>query len=133
MRFIRGNHLVRGLRRRWVFGIPMLIALVPFVSTLHAQNCVPRLPGLVGWWRGNGDSSDVVGKNNGALLGNASFAPGIVGQAFSFDGDNDSVMIGNPAALQLQNFTIEAWIKRVSPNQASLDPGYTVGHIFGYG
>src|SRR5256885_11859926 len=46
--------------------------------------------------------------------------------AFSFDGYNDSVMIGNPAALQLQNFSIEAWIKRASANQASLD---TFGEI----
>src|SRR6185503_13894334 len=70
--------------------------------------------------------------NNGVLVGNASFGPGLVGQAFGFDGDNDSVMIGNPATLQLQNFTIEAWIKRSSANQASLDV-LTVGHIFGYG
>src|SRR6185369_13867693 len=95
-------------------------------------HCVQPPSGLVGWWKGDGATTDTVGSNNGALVGNASFAPGIVGQAFSFDGDNDSVMIGNPSALQLQNFTIEAWIKRANPNQASLDV-LTVGHIFGYG
>ena len=101
-------------------------------GALRAQNCAPAPLGLVGWWKGEEGTADAVGSNNGALIGNTSFAPGIVGQAFSFDGYNDSVMIGNPAALQLQDFTIEAWIKRASPNQASLDI-FTVGHIFGYG
>src|SRR6185503_5214068 len=71
--------------------------------------------------------------NNGVLVGNASFGPGLVGQAFSFAGDNDSVMIGNPATLQLQNFTIEAWIKRASANQVTLDTTFLAGTIFGYG
>src|SRR3989442_6772570 len=56
----------------------------------------------------------------------------MVGQTCSFDVDKDSVMIGNPAALQLQNFTIEAWIKRGSTNKASLDV-VLVGPIFGNG
>src|SRR2546425_9912450 len=94
--------------------------------------CVPAPDGLVGWWKGDGGTTDAIGSNKGALVGNASFAPGVVGQAFSFDGYNDSVMIGKAPALQLQNFTIEAWIKRANMTQASLDV-FTVGHIFGYG
>jgi len=87
---------------------------------------------MVGWWKGDGGTTDALGSFNGALVGNATFAPGKVSQAFSFDGYEDSVMIGNPAGLQLQDFTIEAWIKRASTEQASLD-NLTVGHIFGYG
>src|SRR5205814_7561062 len=64
--------------------------------------------------------------------GNATFAPGLVGQAFNFDGDNDGVSFGNPASLQLQNFTIEAWVKRSNTNKASLDI-FEDGTIFGYG
>jgi hypothetical protein len=41
------------------------------------------------------------------------------------------VLIGNPASLQLQDFTIEAWVKRGSLTQASLTPGG--GFILGYG
>jgi len=107
-------------------------ALLDNVSVVPVQSCVQPPSGLVSWWRGDGAASDAVGSNNGALVGNTTFAPGVRSQAFSFDGDNDSVMIGNPATLQLQNFTIEAWIKRASTNQASLDV-FTVGHIFGYG
>src|SRR6185369_13957537 len=95
--------------------------------------CATTFPGLVGWWKGNGDTTDAIGTNNGTLSGNATFGSGLVGQAFSFDGDNDSVMIGNPATLQLQNFTIEAWIKRGSTNQVTLDTTFLAGTIFGYG
>ena len=61
----------------------------------------------------------------------SAYAPGKVGQAFVFDGSGDGVVVGNPANLQLQNFTIEAWVKRGSANQASLSPGG--GMIFAYG
>src|SRR6266699_6846036 len=128
-----GYFPVRGGCQYAAFGTQILIALVLCTGASYAQNCAPVPSGLVGWWKGDGGATDAVGSNNGALVGNTSFAPGIVGQAFSFDGDNDSVMIGNPATLQLQNFTIEAWIKRASTNQASLDVVFTVGHIFGYG
>src|SRR5437773_6917447 len=114
-----------------------LQALYPFPTRrssdlVSGPHCVQPPSGLVGWWKGDGGTSDALGSNNGSLFGDASFAPGVIGQAFSFDGYNDSVMIGNPAALQLQNFSIEAWIKRANTNQASLDT-FTVGSIFGYG
>src|SRR5688572_22735434 len=124
---------VRGVRRNGGFGIQMLIALALCTGTMRAQNCAPPPSGLVGWWKGNGDATDALGTNNGTLVGNTSIAPGFVGQAFRFDGDNDSVMIGNPATLQLQNFTIEAWIKRASTNQVTLDTTFLAGTIFGYG
>jgi len=40
--------------------------------------------GLVSWWRGEGDAKDSVGGNHGTLMGDATFAPGKAGQAFSF-------------------------------------------------
>jgi len=128
-----GNYPARRACRYAAFGTQVLIALVLCTGASHAQNCAPVPSGLVGWWKGDGGATDAVGSNNGALVGNASFAPGLVGQAFSFDGDNDSVMIGNPATLQLQNFTIEAWIKRASTNHVSLDSIFLAGTIFGYG
>jgi hypothetical protein len=55
----------------------------------------------------------------------------MVGQAFSFDGQEGDVLIGNPANLRLQTFSIEAWIQRASPTQASVGPGG--GCFFCYG
>jgi hypothetical protein len=81
-------------------------------------------PGLVALWSGEGNANDNVGGNNGTLMGSTTFAPGKVGQGFVFDGNNGSgVLLGNPAGLQLQDFTIEAWIKRSSASVVSHGSG----------
>ena len=43
--------------------------------------------GLVSWWPGDGNTNDIVGATHGTLMGDAAFAPGVVGQGFSLDGD----------------------------------------------
>jgi hypothetical protein len=89
-------------------------------------------PGLVAMWSGEGNANDSMGGNNGELTGDATFEKGKVGQAFSFDGTRDtSVNVGNPAQLQLQDFTIAAWIKRDNTQSVSADFPRAV--IFGYG
>src|SRR5207244_3239618 len=51
----------------------------------------------------------------------------------SFDGsDGSGVLIGNPANLQLQDFTIDAWVKRSRLDVAGSGP-YSDGGIVGYG
>ena len=74
---------------------------------------VPAPPGLVAWWSGDGDALDRAGANHGTLMNGVTFAPGKVGQAFSFDRDGQSVRI--PASPQLDvgvsgAITIEAWM-----------------------
>lgn len=99
------------------------------VNTLLA--CVTPPPGLVSWWRGEANALDQVGANNGTLVGNATYGAGRVSQAFMLDGIGDGVSLGNPASLQLQDFTIETWIKRASTTVASFD--FNGGEIFAYG
>jgi hypothetical protein len=94
--------------------------------------CVQPPAGLVSWWRAEGDTSDRVGDNDGPSLGAPGFAPGLVGQAFWIDGRQGEITIGNPPSLQLQDFTIEAWIKRSSSLAVTLGGG-SAGFIFGYG
>jgi hypothetical protein len=77
----------------------------------------------VSWWRAESNTVDSVDSNHGTLTGNAIFGAGRVGQGFVFDGNGDGVRIGNPTNLQLQNFTIEAWIKRSSSSVVSLSLG----------
>jgi hypothetical protein len=90
-----------------------LILLVTFaaVNFAVAQTCVQPPVGLVSSWPGDGNANDIADGNDGMLANGATFAAGRVGQAFSLDGVNDHVLLGNPANLQLQNFTIAAWIK----------------------
>jgi hypothetical protein len=81
-----------------------------FSDSIHAQ-CIPPPSGLVSWWPGDNSAIDIAGNNNGTLMNGATFAPGMVGQAFSFDGVDDYVNVGN-LSLPI-TFTIDAWIKPV--------------------
>ncbi len=128
------NHLPtgKGIIQKRLIVLAFVLATAAMVPhTTFAQSCTPPASGLVSWWPGNGNTLDVAGANNGALVGNAAFGAGEVGQAFSFDGSGDGVLVGNPTNLQLQTFTIEAWVKRGSVTLASMDNGG--GVVFGYG
>jgi len=103
-----------------------------FLAFNAAADCAAPPAGLVSWWRGESNALDQAGTNNGVLAGNTTFGPGRVGQAFVFDGSGDGVSVGNPASLQLQNFSIEAWIKRGSTALVSHDP-YHSGIFFSFG
>ena len=108
-----------------------LVAGFLFLSFSTMAICITPPSGLVGWWRGEGNAFDQAGTNNGTLVGNAAYVAGRVNQAFAFDGSADGVSLGNPPELQLQNFTIEAWIKRDDANRVSLEP-WDSGLIFCY-
>ena len=72
-------------------------------------NSVPPPPGLVGWWRGEGNALDAVGVNHGTANNGASYVEGKAGQAFAFDGVNDYINIPDAAALRPTSITLEAW------------------------
>jgi hypothetical protein len=81
------------------------------------QTCVQPPSGLVSWWPGDGNADDVQNVNDGTLQGDATFAPGMVGQAFSLDGVGDFVESPENGSLDLNGpFTIDLWVK---PNTAS--------------
>jgi uncharacterized repeat protein (TIGR01451 family) len=90
---------------------------------LQAAECFYAPPGLVAWWSGEGNSIEEANALNGTLEGNAHYAMGFVGQAFTFNGGIDAVLIPNSESLQLQDLTIESWIKRASPTRVSDSPG----------
>ncbi len=74
--------------------------------------CAVVSTGLVSWWNAEGQALDSRGTNNGILVNGATFAPGEVGQAFSFDGVNDYVQIPKSASLDVGNqVTVEFWMK----------------------
>jgi subtilisin-like proprotein convertase family protein/endonuclease/exonuclease/phosphatase family metal-dependent hydrolase len=62
-----------------------------------------RGPGIVSWWRGEGNANDSIGGNNGVLTNGASFAAGKVGQGFSLNGINQVVQIPHSASLSFTN------------------------------
>ncbi|HEX5221480.1 MAG TPA: immunoglobulin domain-containing protein [Verrucomicrobiae bacterium] len=80
-------------------------------ARLWAQ-CVPNVSGLVGWWPGDGNASNILGTNNGTLSGGATAnAAGVVGSAFNFDGTNNFVQVPDAVILKPTNFTIEGWVR----------------------
>jgi hypothetical protein len=67
--------------------------------------------GIVSWWPGDGNANDIVGSNNGTLEGGATFAPGMVGQAFSLNGTSAYVGVPDASNLDPTNaITVETWI-----------------------
>jgi hypothetical protein len=77
--------------------------------------CTTPPPQMVSWWPGDGNANDIQDGNNGTLENGATFAPGLVGQAFVFNGTNQDVLIGSPANLRITGaITLDAW---VNPSQ----------------
>ena len=83
--------------------------------------------------RNDGDRvPDESGAGNDGKIHGATFtAGGKIFGAMSFSGDGDAVIVGNPASLHLQDFTIMAWIKRGDIDKVAKANEF--GEIFGYG
>jgi len=67
------------------------------------------------------------------LAGDATFGPGKVGHGFAFDGNSgNAIQVGNATNLQLQDFTVEAWVSRSSTSMVTTY--WTgIGFIFSFG
>jgi hypothetical protein len=101
----------------WLFAVLCFLG-----SSASAQTCVQPPAGLVSWWPGDGNAQDIIGPNDGTLQGGTAFAPGIVEEAFSFDGTNDYVSVAdNPALDPTSAITVEVWINP-SSHVGSFDP-----------
>ncbi|HZQ47624.1 MAG TPA: LamG-like jellyroll fold domain-containing protein, partial [Verrucomicrobiae bacterium] len=120
-RFLRGEIFCRS--SLFVLLLAFTVCVLP--GRVSAA-CDPPPSGLVSWWRAEGNALDSAGFNNGTLAGGVSYGPGMVGQAFVFSTTNSAVLLGNPPSLQLQNFTIETWIKCGSSTNFSLSGGDAV-------
>ncbi|MFQ5658414.1 MAG: LamG domain-containing protein [Candidatus Methylomirabilales bacterium] len=94
-------------------GLVPILVFTPAGQTV-AQTCVQPPTGLVSWWPGDGDAMDIASQNNGTPQNGITFAAGEVEQAFSFDGNDDFVLVPDPSSGNLDftgPFTIDAWIK----------------------
>ena len=77
---------------------------------------IPTPAGLVSWWPSDGNANDIIASNHGVLRGGVTLVPGLVGQAFLLDGENDVIEVADNPALNLAgDLTIELWAKRTTP------------------
>ena len=86
------------------------------VLPMAGQQCTPPPTGMVAWYTGDGTANDFIGTNNGTLQNGATFASGIVAQAFSLNGINQFVslpggVISYPTdgASSTQPISVDAW------------------------
>ncbi len=82
-------------------------------------NCVTAPNGAIAWLPGDGNANDVAGSNHGTRQNGASFASGLVGQAFSLDGVNDVVQVPDSPSLDFSPnapLTVEFWVYRTALN-----------------
>ena len=82
----------------------------------------PPPANMISWWPADGHFNDIIGPNNLSTVGFPSFDIGKVGQAFGLGDGMSSVRAIGSVGLQVQNFTVDAWIKRYSSTVISYSP-----------
>ncbi len=97
--------------RPWLTALCLLATLLAG-RRAAAADCFAAPAGLVGWWPGDGNATDIAGGNNGTLQGGATAnGSGLVGPAFALDGTSGYVQIPDSPVLRPTNLTIEAWVR----------------------
>jgi len=96
-----------------------LIYLVTLVFVLVSACTSPAEaadPGMVGWWKFDGDGLDASGNGrNGTLAGDAHFEAGYSGQALALDGTGDYFTVDVYKGLMSTSaVTVTAWVKTTS-------------------
>jgi hypothetical protein len=84
--------------------------------------CNPAPGDVVSWWQGEDDATDVVGENDGAAANGASYAAGLVGQAFSFESTNAYVEVAHDESLSFgttDSMTIDLWAYRTGTHSTA--------------
>ncbi len=98
-----------------IIGFLSLLTLFVVTDVANAQVCVAPPAGLVSWWPGDGDAKDSIGDNNPSAQSGVSFVTGKVGQGMTLASDG-FIDIPDNSNLQLQAFTIDAWVKPKAPS-----------------
>ena len=78
--------------------------------SIGAYEFAPLTEGLVHRWSAEGDANESIGGHDGTLLNGAGFAEGVSGQAFSFDGVDDFVVLAEHPHVG-EEFSISVWVK----------------------
>jgi hypothetical protein len=77
---------------------------------LSPQSATATSSKLHSWWAGDGNAFDLSDHKH-LVLRNGGFAPGLVGQAFSFDGTSGyAIYTDGPVLTQTDDWSFEAWV-----------------------
>ena len=99
------------MRRSALFFVTVLV-VVGFTPPAAWSQCASPPGGMISWWKGDTTPLDVGSAYGGVLRGGMGFAPGHVADAFTFDGVDDYVDVGDVDALDaLYEMTVEMWFR----------------------
>lgn len=102
--------------------------LIAFGVATPAQAGSTTVPGLIHLWSGDGDANDGVGGAHGTLGTTTAFGTGRFRQAFSFDGQQSSVIDPLPVNINpsvLPQMTMGMWVNMSGVPNAR---GWVIGH-----
>jgi len=77
----------------------------------NSVEAIENMPGLVSWWRMEGNAEDEMGRNNGIVNG-GSFVDGKFGKGFESNSNGENITVPHSPSLQLEdsNITVLFWI-----------------------
>lgn len=83
---------------------------------------------LISYWAAEGNANDSVGPNSGTLVDGATFAPGVVGQAFSFNGTSyvQAPTLGLPTSTE--DRSIDLWFRIDSYAAPPVEEAFLAGY-----
>ncbi|HYV11049.1 MAG TPA: PKD domain-containing protein, partial [Pyrinomonadaceae bacterium] len=91
--------------------------------TVNPYPCITPPHGLVSWWPGDGNYTELVSANNGNPPSGATFVPGMVAQTFNFDGTSTSgFSVPDSRTLKFTGaISIAAWVNPASLSCTNID------------
>ena len=103
--------------------ITLLATIALIVPTIIAglRASASDLPGIISRWSAEGNANDSVGSNNGTLRGGVTFVSGVVGQAFSFDGIDDEIVVNSTFPFHVPgDGTLSFWLNTPATGHQSV-------------
>ena len=114
--------------------ISVLSLMIPgyAIPSAFASSCTAPPSNMISWWPGDGNALDIQDNNDGTLNGDATFAAGKVGQAFSLDGSGDFVEVANESNFDFADskFAVDGWFKTFESGKRQMivtKAGFTSG------
>jgi hypothetical protein len=88
------------------------LATASVTGHLAVAVCAPPA-GVAGWWRGDGNGTDLIGGDTATGANGATFASGLTGQAFALDGVSSYFSAPDKSSLNpTAALTVSAWVHR---------------------
>jgi hypothetical protein len=89
------------------------LAVVPLAPANAVASCLVAPPGIEAWWPGEATADELVHGRDGVAENGVTYAVGKVGQAFTFDGQDDVVTVpdGPQWDLGSADFSQAMWVK----------------------